>query len=119
MCVKAESAEIPAPMVYLMEEETEAQGTQPSGYRNETRKEASGPDPQGGIIPFPTASCPGHPLTPIFNKVFLTPVLQLEKSLIFPLRLYINNSIFFFFSNSCESHFLRLADHHVIPFLFY
>ena len=74
MCIKAESAEIPAPVVYLVEEEMEAQGTQPSGYRNETRKEASGPDPQVGIIPFPTGSCPGHPLTPIFNKVFLTRV---------------------------------------------
>lgn len=118
MCVKPESAEIPAPMVYLTEEETEAQGTQPNGYRNETRKEASGPDPQGGIIPFPTAGCPGHPLTPIFNEEFLTPVLQLEKSLIFPLSDFISTTLFFF-SNSCESHFLRLADHHVIPFLFY
>lgn len=97
MCVKAESAEIPAPMVYLMEEETEAQGTQPNGYRNKTRKEASGPDPQGGIIPFPTASCPGHPLTPIFNEVFLTPVLQLEKSLIFPSQTLYQQLYLFFF----------------------
>lgn len=84
----------------------------------EMRPEASGPD-----VPAPTADCPGHPLTPIFSEIFLTPGLHIEITN-FP-RLYqaglkanIPLSLSFLVSNSCESCFLRLADHHVIAVFF-
>ena len=50
----------------------------------EMRPEASGADLQAGTIPAPTAECPGHPLTPIFSEIFLTPGLHIEKPLIPP-----------------------------------
>lgn len=88
------------------------------------RPEASGPDVQAGTIPAPAADSPGHPLTPIFSEIFLTPGLHIEITN-FP-RLYQAGlkanipplSLLFLVSNSCESCFLRLADHHVIPVFF-
>lgn len=52
----------------FMEEEMQAQVTQASGYRSETR--TSGPGPQPATPPGPTAHHPGHPLTPVFDRIF-------------------------------------------------
>lgn len=89
------------------------------------RLEASGPGLQAGAPLGPAAHHAGHPVSPTFDQVSFVSGFQVEKSLTppFSTRQGLKSTCLFFsflfFSNYRESHFLRLADHHVIPFFFY